>query len=187
VTRAQFEISKNKVVHKPTGARFTAYPGRPEIATENLGRAGGRLENGDDYRPEDVRAMAAESRTASGQDTDRGPTGVPTCSSAFARRSSFGPTGTSSVGSASISVGPAPNLGAAWGRRSRPTALCWRPSSLSGSGLTGRRRTASSRSGIAISPASATSSPRFISPDAWRSASRFCPGLSRASAGALDL
>jgi len=60
VTREQFEVSGNKVIHTPTGAWFTAYSGRPEIANQNLGRAGDRLENGDDYRPEDVRAMAAQ-------------------------------------------------------------------------------------------------------------------------------
>jgi len=60
VTREQFEILTDAVVHTPTGARFSAYPGRPEISQENLGRAGDRLENGDDYRPEDVRAMAKQ-------------------------------------------------------------------------------------------------------------------------------
>jgi hypothetical protein len=60
VTREQFEVLENKVIHTPTGAWFSAYAGRPEIANENSGRAGRRLENGDDYRPEDVRAMAAQ-------------------------------------------------------------------------------------------------------------------------------
>jgi 23S rRNA A2030 N6-methylase RlmJ len=60
VTREQFQILKDHVVHIPTGARFNAYPGRPEISTENLGRAGDRLENGDDYRPEDIRVVAAQ-------------------------------------------------------------------------------------------------------------------------------
>jgi hypothetical protein len=60
MTREQFQIFDDHVVHTPTGARFNAYPRRPEIASENLGRAGDRLENGDDYRPEDVRAVAAQ-------------------------------------------------------------------------------------------------------------------------------
>ena len=60
VTRTQFEILDDHVVHTPTGARFFAYSGSPAISYENLGRAGDRLENGDDYRPEDVRAVAAQ-------------------------------------------------------------------------------------------------------------------------------
>ena len=60
VTREQFQILKDHVVHTPTGARFNAYPGRAEIATENLGRAGDRLENGDDYSPDEVRTTAAQ-------------------------------------------------------------------------------------------------------------------------------
>ena len=60
VTREQFEILDDHVVHTPTGARFFAYSGSPAISYENLGRVGDRLENGDDYRPEDVRAMAAQ-------------------------------------------------------------------------------------------------------------------------------
>jgi hypothetical protein len=60
VTREQFRIFDDHVVHTPTAARFNAYTRRPEIASENLGRAGDRLENGDDYRPEDVRAVAAQ-------------------------------------------------------------------------------------------------------------------------------
>ena len=59
VTREQFEILENSVVHKPTGARFTAYPGRPEIDRENVGRAGDVLENGDDYRLDEIRDIAA--------------------------------------------------------------------------------------------------------------------------------
>ena len=44
----------------PHRARFNAYPRQPEIASESLGQAGDRLENGDDYRPGDIRAVAAE-------------------------------------------------------------------------------------------------------------------------------
>ena len=60
VTREQFQIFDDHVVHTPTGARFNAYPRQPEIASESLGQAGDRLENGDDYRPGDIRAVAAE-------------------------------------------------------------------------------------------------------------------------------
>jgi hypothetical protein len=60
VTREQFEILQDVVIHKPTGARFSAHPGRQEIAFLNWGRAGDLLENGDDYRREDVHAMAEQ-------------------------------------------------------------------------------------------------------------------------------
>jgi hypothetical protein len=60
VTREQFEILEDAVIHTPTGARFSAYPGRPEISNINWGRAGDLLENGDEYRREDVQGMAAQ-------------------------------------------------------------------------------------------------------------------------------
>ena len=66
VTREQFEILENKsfdtviVKHTPTGARFTAYPGRQAFSSENLGRAGDVLDNGDEYHEEDIRAGALE-------------------------------------------------------------------------------------------------------------------------------
>ena len=60
VTREQFQIFDDHVVHTPTGARFNAYPRSPEIASESLGQAGDRLENGEDYRPGDIRVVAAE-------------------------------------------------------------------------------------------------------------------------------
>jgi hypothetical protein len=46
--------------HSPTGARFNAYPRQPEIASESLGQAGYRLENGDDYRIANIRTVAAQ-------------------------------------------------------------------------------------------------------------------------------
>ncbi len=60
VTREQFEISENKrsrtvkVIHIPTGAWID------DAGHENMDRAGRRLENGDDYSPNEVRAMALE-------------------------------------------------------------------------------------------------------------------------------
>jgi hypothetical protein len=59
VTPEQFEISEDKVTHIPTGAWFIAFPGRPEIANRNWGRAGDRL-NGDEYRRADILAMAQQ-------------------------------------------------------------------------------------------------------------------------------
>ena len=61
VTREQFEVLEDRIVHIPTGARFDFYPERPEkFSTINWGRAGAILENGDDYRPVDVRAVAEQ-------------------------------------------------------------------------------------------------------------------------------
>jgi len=54
VTADQFRLEGNKVVHIPTNARWTAYPGRPEPHMENLGMLGSVLPNGDDYCKEDV-------------------------------------------------------------------------------------------------------------------------------------
>jgi hypothetical protein len=57
-TREQFEISENKpsrtvkVIHTPTGAWLD------DAGHENMDRAGRRLENGDDYSPNEVRATA---------------------------------------------------------------------------------------------------------------------------------
>jgi len=33
--RDEFELGENEVTHKPTGAWFGAYPGRPEIANRS--------------------------------------------------------------------------------------------------------------------------------------------------------
>ena len=37
VTREQFQIFDDHVVHTPTGARFNAYPRQPEIGVRKLG------------------------------------------------------------------------------------------------------------------------------------------------------
>jgi hypothetical protein len=60
VTLEQFEIQANAVIHTPTGAKFFADPGRPEISKLNWGGAGGLLKNGDNYRREDVQAIAEQ-------------------------------------------------------------------------------------------------------------------------------
>ena len=60
VTRDQFEVSPNKVRHKPTGALFTSYPGRDkEISHTNWSRCGDVLPNGEDYSRDEVGKMAA--------------------------------------------------------------------------------------------------------------------------------
>jgi len=66
VTREQFEIvSDIEVLHVPTGARISTYRyPDPQNAVSsinaNWGRAGDRLENGEDYSQEDVKAMACK-------------------------------------------------------------------------------------------------------------------------------
>jgi hypothetical protein len=55
---SQFEVSENEVEHKPTGARWTAFPGRPEAHLRSLSMLGSVLPNGDDYRLDDVEPVA---------------------------------------------------------------------------------------------------------------------------------
>jgi hypothetical protein len=50
VTEDQFDIEENSVLHKPTNARFSAYPGRPEGHLVNWGHAGSALPNGDNFK-----------------------------------------------------------------------------------------------------------------------------------------
>jgi hypothetical protein len=59
-TREEFEIQENAVVHKPTNATWTAYPGRPEPHQHRPSMLGSVLANGDDYRKDEVTAIALE-------------------------------------------------------------------------------------------------------------------------------
>ena len=58
VTADQFRLDGDEVIHTPTGARWTAYAGRPEPHLESLSMLGSVLPNGDDYRREDVLPFA---------------------------------------------------------------------------------------------------------------------------------
>ena len=60
VTRAQFEVRENEVVHKPTRARFTAYPGIAGPHLMNQSHADERLPSGEDYRLSDIRLIAEQ-------------------------------------------------------------------------------------------------------------------------------
>jgi hypothetical protein len=66
VDRNQFEIlGKTEVIHKPTGAHLSTYEySDPDHAcstmTVNWGRAGDKLEFGEDYRREDVASVARD-------------------------------------------------------------------------------------------------------------------------------
>jgi hypothetical protein len=56
--REEFEIKENEVLHKPTNATWTAYPGVGEPHLFRRSMLGSVLQNGDDYREDEVTAMA---------------------------------------------------------------------------------------------------------------------------------
>jgi hypothetical protein len=59
VTRDQFEVTRNEVRHKPTGASFTSYPGLDKvICSVKWAKCGSVLPSGENYSCEDVEAMA---------------------------------------------------------------------------------------------------------------------------------
>jgi len=60
VRRDQFNISPAGIVHKPTEAAFTPYPGDPHSGTMRLGTLGNGQPNGKGYRPEDVQRLMRE-------------------------------------------------------------------------------------------------------------------------------
>jgi hypothetical protein len=53
----QFEISAKGIIHTPTGAAFTPYPGEPNSGHMTYGQLGNVLPNGEDYRPYEVEKM----------------------------------------------------------------------------------------------------------------------------------
>ena len=56
----QFEVGKNKIVHKPTQATFSFDPGQTTFKSVDWGRAGERLSTGQDYRQDDVMRVARQ-------------------------------------------------------------------------------------------------------------------------------
>lgn len=52
VKREEFERDGDEVTHAPTGKKYSAHPGRPEIANENMVDVG-------DYREYEIKEMAA--------------------------------------------------------------------------------------------------------------------------------
>ncbi len=57
----QFDwLGENKVTHRPTEAKFWAYPGRPELAGHNPGNAGCVLPSGDEYELEEIKRAAED-------------------------------------------------------------------------------------------------------------------------------
>jgi hypothetical protein len=57
VRRDQFEVSPKGITHKTTGATYTPHPGAPYSGTMILSQFGNVLPNGEDYRPNEVKAM----------------------------------------------------------------------------------------------------------------------------------
>ena len=60
VRRDQFNITPQGIVHKPTDAAFSPYPGDPYSGTTRLGQLGNKHPNGNGFRSEDVRRMMWE-------------------------------------------------------------------------------------------------------------------------------
>lgn len=56
----QFDLDGDKITHVPTGAYWVTYPDAAEPHVKNPGRLGEKLENGDDYYPPEVEALALE-------------------------------------------------------------------------------------------------------------------------------
>jgi hypothetical protein len=56
----QFEVGKNKIVHKPTKAAFSFDTGHTTFKSVNWGRAGEPLSNGQNYRKDDVMRVAQQ-------------------------------------------------------------------------------------------------------------------------------
>ena len=55
----QFEVGKNKIVHKPTAATFSFETGQTVFKSVNWGRTG-ELSIGQDYRKDDVMRVAQQ-------------------------------------------------------------------------------------------------------------------------------
>jgi len=60
VVPSQFELGKNKIVHKPTRATFNFDTGHTTFKSVNWGRAGEQLSTGQDYRKDDVMRVAQQ-------------------------------------------------------------------------------------------------------------------------------
>jgi hypothetical protein len=56
----QFEVGKNKIVHKPTKATFSFDKGDTNFKSVNWGRAGEQLSTGQDYRKDDLIRVAQQ-------------------------------------------------------------------------------------------------------------------------------
>ena len=60
VRRDQFNITPQGIVHKPTDAAFTPYPGDPLSGTTRLGTLSNQHPDGSGYRADDVQRIMRE-------------------------------------------------------------------------------------------------------------------------------
>ena len=56
----QFQVGKNKILHKPTNATFNFDAGRTTFKSIHWGRAGEQLSSGLNYRKDDVMRVAQQ-------------------------------------------------------------------------------------------------------------------------------
>ena len=57
VRRDQFNITPEGIVHKPTDASFTPYPGEAYCGITRMGQLGNSHPNGSGFKPDDVQRM----------------------------------------------------------------------------------------------------------------------------------
>jgi hypothetical protein len=60
VRRDQFNITPQGIVHNPTDAAFTPYPGDPNSGTMRMGQLGNNNPNGSGFSSEDVQRIMRE-------------------------------------------------------------------------------------------------------------------------------
>jgi hypothetical protein len=60
VVPSQFEVGKNKIVHKPTKATFSFHAGHATFKSVDWGRAGEQSSTSQDYRKDDVMRVAQQ-------------------------------------------------------------------------------------------------------------------------------
>jgi hypothetical protein len=54
----EFELKGDSVIHVPTNAMWSAYPGSPAVSFHRPSNLKSQLSNGTDYRPEEVAHLA---------------------------------------------------------------------------------------------------------------------------------
>jgi hypothetical protein len=60
IRRDQFNISPQGIIHEPTDAAFTPYPGDPFSGILRMGRLGNQRPDGDDFNSDDVERIMRE-------------------------------------------------------------------------------------------------------------------------------
>jgi hypothetical protein len=77
VRRDPFNITPQGIVHKPTDAAFTPFPGEPYSGIRRLGQLSSEhFSNGNGFRPEDVQRMMRELWTQYVTECNRQPAAV---------------------------------------------------------------------------------------------------------------